>query len=142
MRTGVEVAVFVTRRGGLDVLLLHRSPKQGGYWHVVAGGVEPGETAVEAAERELREETGLAARLTAGIDATEYVSTLTKEPADRDEPSALEVGVTCFRVAAPDDWEPTFDWEHDGHRWCNAGEAASELRWPGTAGAIRELLAL
>ena len=54
--------MFVTRRGGRDVLLVHRSPEQGGYWHVVAGGVEPGETAVEAAERELREETGLAAR--------------------------------------------------------------------------------
>src|SRR5690348_17916689 len=39
--------------------ILHRSPVQGGYWHVVAGGVEPGETAEEAARRELREETGL-----------------------------------------------------------------------------------
>ena len=141
MRTGAEVAVFVTRRGGLDVLLLHRSPEQGGYWHVVAGGVEPGETAVEAAERELREETGLAARVTERIEVTEYVSTLTKDPADRDDPSVLSVGVTCFRAAARDDWEPTLDWEHDGHRWCSADEAASELRWPGTAGALRELLA-
>jgi dATP pyrophosphohydrolase len=135
-----EVAVFVTRRGGRDVLLVHRSPEHGGYWHVVAGGVEPGETAVEAAERELREETGLVARLTQGIDVTEYVSTQTKEPAERDEPAALAVGVTCFRVAAPDDWEPTLDWEHDGHRWCEFGEAASTLRWPGTARALRELL--
>lgn len=140
MRTGAEVAVFVTRRGGRDVLLLHRSPKQGGYWHVVAGGVEPGETAVEAAERELLEETGFAARVTDGIEVTEYVSTLTKEPAERDEPSVLAVGVTCFRVAAPEDWEPTLDWEHDGHRWCDSGEAAGTLRWPGTAQALRELL--
>ena len=134
------MAVFVTRRGGRNVLLLHRSPEQGGYWHVVAGGVEPGETAVEAAKRELREETGLVAELTPGIEVTEYVSTLTKEPADRDEPSVLAVGVTCFRAAAPDDWEPTLDWEHDGHRWCKVGGAASELRWPGTAAALRELL--
>jgi 8-oxo-dGTP pyrophosphatase MutT (NUDIX family) len=138
--TLAEVAVFVTRRGGRDVLLVHRSPEHGGYWHVVAGGVEPGETAVEAAERELREETGLAARLTDGIEATEYVSTLTEEPAERDEPAVLAVGVTCFRVAASDDWEPTLDWEHDGHRWCEFDEAASTLRWPGTARALRELL--
>jgi 8-oxo-dGTP pyrophosphatase MutT (NUDIX family) len=140
MLTDAEVAVFVTRRGDLDVLLLHRSPEQGGYWHVVAGGVEPGETAVEAAQRELREETGLVAELTSGIDVTEYVSALTEAPADRDDPSAVAVGVTCFQAAAPDDWEPTLDWEHDGHRWCNSGEAASTLRWPGTAGALRDLL--
>ncbi|HJV30421.1 MAG TPA: NUDIX domain-containing protein [Gaiellaceae bacterium] len=145
MRTGAEVAVFVTRRGGRDVLLVHRSPEQGGYWHVVAGGVEPGETAVEAAERELREETGLAARLTTGIEVTEYVSTLTKQPAGRrdlHDPSVVAVDVTCFRAAAPDDWEPTLDWEHDGHRWCNSGEAAGTLRWPGTARALRKLLTL
>ena len=140
VRTGAEVAVFVTRRGGRDVLLVHRSPERGGYWHVVAGGVEPGETAVDAAERELREETGLAVQLTTGIEVTEYVSTLNTEPADRHEPSALAVGVTCFHAAAPDDWEPTLDWEHDGYRWCDSGEAASTLRWPGTANALRQLV--
>ena len=61
MRTGEEVALFVTRRSGSEVLIVHRSPRQGGYWHVVAGGVERGETVTEAAERELREETGLVA---------------------------------------------------------------------------------
>jgi 8-oxo-dGTP pyrophosphatase MutT (NUDIX family) len=142
VRRDAEVAVFVTRRGGRDVLLLQRSPEHGGYWHVVAGGVEAGETAVEAAVRELREETGLEAPMTEGIEVTEYVSTLTKGPADRDDPAALAIGVTCFRVAAPDDWEPTLDWEHDGHRWCNSGEAARTLRWPGTAQALRELVAL
>jgi 8-oxo-dGTP pyrophosphatase MutT (NUDIX family) len=143
VRTGAEVAVFVTRRGGRDVLLVHRSPEQGGYWHVVAGGIEPGETAVEAAERELREETGLIAGLTTGIEMTEYVSTLTAGPADRSklhDRSVVAVGVTCFLAAAPDDWEPILDWEHDGHRWCNSREAAGALRWPGTAQALRKLL--
>ena len=67
MRTGVEVAVFVTRKSGSEVLIVHRSPEQGGYWHVVAGGVEPGEAVEDAAERELLEETGLVAKVTAGI---------------------------------------------------------------------------
>ena len=134
--------MFVTRRDGRDVLLLHRSPEQGGYWHVVAGGVEPGETALEAAERELREETGLAARPTSGLDVTEHVSTLTGEPAESSphDPAVVAVGVTCFRVAAPDEWEPTLDWEHDGHRWCNPEDAAAAVRWPGTAHALRTLL--
>jgi len=141
----VEVALFVTRKNGSEVLIVHRSPEQGGYWHVVAGGVEPGETAVEAAERELREETGLAAKVAAGVEVTEYVYPLTEEPADiRNlyDPSVAAVEVTCFRVSAPDDWEPELDWEHDGHRWCEPGEALTILRWPETARALEKLLTL
>ena len=143
MRTGAEVAVFVTRRSASEVLVLHRSPRQGGYWHVVAGGVEHGESATDAAARELREETGLVAEVTAGIEVTEYVYSLTEEPADRRaryEPTVASVEVTCFRVAAPDDWEPTLDWEHDGHRWCEPDEALELLRWPATADALRRLV--
>jgi 8-oxo-dGTP pyrophosphatase MutT (NUDIX family) len=143
MRTGAEVAVFVARKGDTEVLILHRSPEQGGYWHVVAGGVEPGETAVEAAERELHEETGLTAQVSTGIEATEYVYPLTEEPAERQiqyDPSIVQVEVTCFRVTAPDDWEPDLDWEHDDHRWCAPDEAFDALRWPATARALRQLV--
>ena len=135
--------MFVTRKGGAEVLILHRSPVQGGYWHVVAGGVEPGETATEAAARELLEETGLAAEPVAGVEVVEYVYSLTEEPAerrDRYDPAVAHVNVTCFHVAAPDDWEPKLDWEHDDHRWCKPGEAYTTLRWPATAQALRTLL--
>jgi 8-oxo-dGTP pyrophosphatase MutT (NUDIX family) len=145
VRTGVEVAVFVTRKNGFEVLILRRSAEQGGYWHVVAGGVEPGETAAEAAERELREETGLIAEAVAGVEAIEYVYPLTEEPAGRGnryDPSVAQVEVTCFHVTAPDDWEPRLDWEHDAHRWCSPEEAFATLRWPGTAQALRKLLML
>jgi dATP pyrophosphohydrolase len=144
MRTGVEVAVFVTRKSDAEVLIVHRSPEQGGYWHVVAGGVEPAETVVEAAERELQEETGLVAKVTGGFDVIEYVDVLTKEPADRTshDPRVAEIAVTCFHVNAPDEWEPKLDWEHDRHRWCDPEEAFDSLRWPGTAHALRKLLAV
>ena len=135
--------MFVTRKGASEVLILHRSPRQGAYWHVVAGGVEPGESAAEAAVRELREETGLEAEVTPGIAVTEYVYVLTEEPADRrDEydPSVASVHVTCFRVDAPDAWEPRLDWEHDEHRWCDPHEAFRALRWPATAEALRKML--
>jgi dATP pyrophosphohydrolase len=144
VRTGAEVAVFVTRRGGREVLLLHRSPEQGGYWHVVAGGVESGETAAQAAERELLEETTLVAEVSGGVKVTEYAYTLTEEPAERRkqyDSSVVQVKVTCFRAAAPDDWEPTLDWEHDAHRWCPPSDAPETLLWPETAKALRKLLA-
>jgi 8-oxo-dGTP pyrophosphatase MutT (NUDIX family) len=97
----------------------------------------------EAAERELREETGLVARVTSGVEVTEYVYPLTEEPAERRDlydPSVRQVEVACFRVSAPDDWEPILDWEHDDHRWCDPGEAFSVLRWPATAQALRQLV--
>ena len=72
----------------------------------------------------------------------EYVDSLTAQPADshRDDPSVVEVQVTCFHVGVPDEWEPTLDWEHDDHRWCEPGEAVRALRWPATAEALRKLL--
>jgi 8-oxo-dGTP pyrophosphatase MutT (NUDIX family) len=143
VRTGREVAVFVSRKRGAEVLILHRSAVQGGYWHVVAGGVEPGESAAGAAERELREETGLVASADAGVEVVEYVCSVTGEPAakpSQDDPSVGQVSVTCFHVIAPDEWEPTLDWEHDGHRWCDPGTAFAAMRWPSTAGALRTLL--
>jgi 8-oxo-dGTP diphosphatase len=140
MRTDAEVAVFVTRKRAVEVLIVHRSPQQGGYWHVVAGGVELGETVVEAAERELQEETGLVAEVTGGFDVIEYVEVLTKEPADRTSVDDPGVAVTCFHVNAPHWWEPKLDWEHDRHRWCELEEALDTLRWPGTAQALRKLL--
>lgn len=56
--------VALTRPGhsGREVLLLRRSNTgfMDGYWALVAGHVEPGESAVSAAVREAREEVGIA----------------------------------------------------------------------------------
>jgi 8-oxo-dGTP pyrophosphatase MutT (NUDIX family) len=139
-----EIAVFVTRRRGREVLLVHRAPSHGGYWHVVAGAIEPGENARQAAKRELHEETGLAAAVSGGVEVTEWADAVTGEPAEppsQDDESVMGVRVTCFCATAADDWEPTLDWEHDGHRWCSPTEALRALRWPGTARALRKLTA-
>jgi 8-oxo-dGTP pyrophosphatase MutT (NUDIX family) len=137
-----EVAVFVTRRQGREVLLLRRVPADGGYWHVVAGAIESGESAREAAVRELQEETGLEAPLGEGVDVVEYASAGTMEPpklASATE-SAVGVSITCYRVSAPDEWEPVLDREHEAHRWCPPREAADALIWRQTAGALRTLV--
>jgi 8-oxo-dGTP diphosphatase len=61
----------VCLRGG-EVLLIRRGrpPKQG-EWSLPGGRIEPGERAVDAALRELREETGVEAEITGLIDVVD-----------------------------------------------------------------------
>jgi ADP-ribose pyrophosphatase YjhB (NUDIX family) len=67
-RRAFSVAVFARHAG--KVLLIHH--KRLGVWLPVGGEIEPGETPLEAARRELREETGLEGRfeLSLGVDGT------------------------------------------------------------------------
>ncbi|HET9554242.1 MAG TPA: NUDIX domain-containing protein [Anaeromyxobacteraceae bacterium] len=62
-RRAFSVAVFC-RHGGAVLLIRHRRL---GTWLPVGGEIEPGETPIEAARRELSEETGLAGAVPAGL---------------------------------------------------------------------------
>jgi 8-oxo-dGTP pyrophosphatase MutT (NUDIX family) len=118
-----EVSILVRRAG--DVLVLRRTEAGGGYWHVVAGAVEAGESDAEAAARELLEETGLTGRL---IDLDR--STLYPLPHG-------DVTVVYFSAEAPAGWEPLLNEEHDEYRWCGLDEACSLLRWPEVGEVLR-----
>jgi ADP-ribose pyrophosphatase YjhB (NUDIX family) len=59
IRLGCAAVLFDAKRR--KVLLTRRADN--GQWCLPSGGVEPGETAAEACERETREETGLSVRV-------------------------------------------------------------------------------
>ena len=61
MKRPESVLVVVHTRDGEVLLLRRREPAD--WWQSVTGSLEPGETTLQAARRELREETGLAADL-------------------------------------------------------------------------------
>lgn len=122
MRTR-EVLVVVRR--GDEILVLERSPARGGYWNLVAGGVETGETPAAAAERELVEETGLAASVEFLALELSY------------EGPEGTVRLDAFTADAPSGWEPVLDEEHVSYRWCSVSDAVSLLAYDEPRVAVR-----
>lgn len=67
-------AVGVVCLRGEEVLLIRRgTPPRQGEWSLPGGRIEPGERTVDAALRELREETGVEAEITGLIDVVDGV---------------------------------------------------------------------
>ncbi|AQR62210.1 phosphohydrolase [Brevundimonas sp. LM2] len=65
-------AVGIVCLKGDEVLLIRRgTPPRLGEWSLPGGRIEPGERAVDAALRELREETGVTARILGLIDVVD-----------------------------------------------------------------------
>lgn len=122
MRT--HEVIVVVRRGD-EILVLERSPSRGGYWNLVAGGVEPGETPDAAAARELLEETGLAAEVRPLALELSYEGALGR------------VLLDSFVVDAPLDWEPVLDDEHLSYRWCSVRDAVELLAYDEPRLAVR-----
>jgi glycosyltransferase involved in cell wall biosynthesis len=121
-----EVMVVV-HRPGPEFLVLRRSAERGGYWNLPAGGVEGGESAGEAASRELLEETGLGTPLSElGLELG-YAK------------DAGWVRLYAFSTEAPAGWEPQLDDEHVERRWCSAREAVDLLAYPEPREAVREV---
>jgi 8-oxo-dGTP pyrophosphatase MutT (NUDIX family) len=126
-----EVLIHVRR--GSEFLCTHRAPDGGGYWHVIAGGVEEGEEWHAAAVRELQEETGLEVERVEPIGEFSYVRE------DWESNPGLGVEVRAFLVDVPAGWEPQLDHEHDEYRWLPRDAAAALLFWPEPAQLLRAL---
>ncbi len=130
------VDAYVLRRTGptLEVLVLRRSRgRSPGSWETVHGTIEPGETPVQAALREVHEETGLSPVRLYNVSRVEsfYLP-------DRDAVALVPVFAAFVDPAA----RPALSVEHDRAEWLPAAQAAARFAWPRERRAIEDLVAL
>lgn len=128
--TIVEVCVFRTNTNRHEYLLLQRAENDRiypGIWQIVSGSIKPGETATQAALRELREETKLRAKRFWVVPLVNsfYVSS----------EDVLHF-TTVFAAEANVGEELRLSSEHQNSSWLSNDEAMKKLVWPGQRKAI------
>lgn len=146
------VDVYVLRQGvtGLETLVLRRSARGRcpGSWEVVHGSIEAGERPVDAALRELREETGLTPNALYNLSRTE---SFYRHGTD-------EIGfIPVFAAFVAAEGAVRLSPEHEEAAWLSLPSAEGRLAWPrerralgdirillatGTAGALEDVLAV
>jgi lipoyl(octanoyl) transferase len=133
MRT-VSVAVLRGRGPEAQVLVMRRTPERGGFWQIVTGRLEQGESPEQAAARELEEETGLR------VPVRDLRYRHSFALGELLPPRLVEE--TGFAAWCPEDQAVRLGSEHDAQEWLDVRSALERLPFGGLRETVKRALAL
>ncbi len=126
----VEVIVYQKVGDDYEFLMMKRTERKGGFWQPVTGGIHEGEDIIEAAHREVLEETGFG-----DVKLSERVHYFVLEKDNLPE-YVFGAEVCCEGECCIDKNVYT---EHEEFRWCSFEEAMELLIWEGNKEGLRRL---
>ncbi len=137
MRLPVQVQGILFRNTdrGIEYLLLKTTPERENFWQPVTGGLEEGETELEALKREVLEETGIktAVRILENVDYFEYSGVHFIKGFDHIREYVFGVEINPKENVIVDHKE------HTQFRWCSFQEAIQLLKWGENKKALSKL---
>ena len=127
----IEVCIFKFERDRPSYLLLHRAKDEKVYpniWQFVSGALDSKETAIEAALRELLEETGLHPK---ALWVVPFVNSFFDPEDDTINLNPM------FAAQVEPGSVPQLSHEHDEYEWCLFDDAVRRLIWHGQREGLR-----
>jgi dihydroneopterin triphosphate diphosphatase len=137
MRLPVQVQGILFRRidGKVEYLLLKTTPEREDFWQPVTGGLEEGETKIEALKREVFEETGVknVVRIVENVGYFDYPDAHFIKGFDHIQEYVFGVEVD------PDERIVVDGKEHSRFQWCSLQETLQLLKWEENKKALSRL---
>jgi dATP pyrophosphohydrolase len=137
----VQVVIFAEVERRLKFLLLRRIASHGGSWQSVTGSLEEMETHIDAAIREVREETGIDGRPEDLIEL-QVVNTFEIAPQWRAKyaPGVTHNEEVCFALKIQKREVVIDPLEHDAWIWVDREQAQTMLYWESSKRALARLV--
>ena len=132
-RINIQAFIFC-KKPSFKVLILKRTPERSGYWQPVCGGVEKGEELIEAALREISEETGI--RHIKSIIDLKY----TFAYKETKKGVLMDMQDFCFAAEVEKISDVKISDEHEEYKWCSYIEAKEYLKWEHNLNALEKLM--
>jgi lipoyl(octanoyl) transferase len=130
--------VKVVVHDGDRVLLLHRRPERGNFWQPITGSIEEGESPLDAARRELQEETGHDIEPRA-LDLVQSFM-IESQYLQARHPAPVIASEIAFEAPAGTRLPIRVDaHEHDTWGWFTFAEAYERIRWSDDREALDRL---